>query len=99
MNKEIFELVDKYLNSIMRGTAGWTSHDGANYVYWSNGNDRSGATSYLVDARDLVDKNLLHVIHGHIELHGPAGIVEIPLMFDWKKIRRRIEDALRKSNN
>jgi hypothetical protein len=99
MNKEILDLVDRYLESVTRAGNGWTSHDRADYVYWSSPSDREGATSYLVDARGLNDKGLIDIAHGHIELCGPDGTIELPLIFDWKKIRRRVEDALRKSGN
>jgi hypothetical protein len=100
INKEILGIVDEYLKSITEPESGlcWTSHDDAQYVYWANTNDREGAISYRVNAHDLAHKDLIEIRGDQIFLNGPEA-VHLPMTFDFKKIRRRVEDSLRKNGD
>jgi hypothetical protein len=99
MDKAIEKTIDGYLKSVTDENTGecWTSHFGADYVYWSTASERDGATSYPINADNLNDKGLVEIRPDCIILTGPNGDVTLPLEFDFKKIRRRVEDALRKT--
>lgn len=99
MDKRIEATVNEYLKSVTDEVSGecWASHSGAGYVYWSIDCQREGSSTYPVDAIDLRDKGLLSIEPDKIVLDGPHGDVVLPIKFDFAKIRRRIEDALRKT--
>lgn len=99
MDKNIAKTINEYLNSVSDPISGscWTSHSGADYVYWSEFRDREHASSFAVDASGLECRGLVDVTPTSIILQGPTGEVVLPVSFDFKKIRRRIEDALRKT--
>lgn len=95
MDEKILGIVDAYLASITDDDGnGWTSHPDANYVYWANERERSGALSYLVNATDLDYKGLMTLCGECIELCGPAETVTLPLSFNIGKIKQGIKDAL-----
>ena len=99
MRNEILDIVQEYLDSITDPVTGnaWSTHAGADYVYWSDHRARDGAESYPANARDLANRDLIRCDEAGIELYGPNGSVRIPYHWDAAKIRRRIEDALRKT--
>ena len=70
------------------------NHPGADYVYTNpNGFDYADHASAPVDIEDAFRHGWLYVTERGIE-----GLVEtIPMPFDFQKIRRRVEDALRKT--
>lgn len=76
-----------------------TTHSGANYYYWSTSSDRAGASSYPADWRWIEEG----IVSGDIPtdaagIHLPGiGLIPWADQVDVKKVRRRIEDALRKA--
>ena len=101
MRNEILDIVQEYLDSITDPVTGnaWSTHAGADYVYWSDHRARDGAESYPANARDLANRDLIRCDKAGIELYGPGAYVRIPYKWDTAKIRRRIEDALRKTTD
>lgn len=99
MDKRIETTINEYLKSVTDENTGecWTSHSGADYVYWSTASERDGATSYPINADNLNDKGLIEIKPNQIVLTGPNGDVTLPIRFDFVLIRRRIEDTLRKT--
>jgi len=77
------------------------SHDDPNgencgYSYWADYRDHNSLT-YKVDAKWMFENNEVIIDEGLITNHRD---IEIPVEeYDFKKLRRRVEDFLRKGND
>ena len=92
MDKKIKDVVEQWLDATGNHFA---THSGANYCYLNDNTfDYSRVSSYPVSIEDAWEDGTISILpDGNIQVTH----IVLPQAWDTTKIRRRVEDALRKS--
>jgi hypothetical protein len=97
MKNQIEEKVQRYLEavSLKEGERQYfASHCGADYAYWSTDREREGSEAYEVSLRLCIEEGWIY-LEGQTVMFCGSPLFEMD--FDIVKVRRRVEDALRKT--
>lgn len=99
MKKQIAEKVQQYLDaaSLKEGERQYFStHSGADYAYWSTDRQREGSIAYEVTPMECIEEGWIYLV-GQTVMFCGSPLFEMD--FDIAKVRRRVEDALRKTTD
>jgi hypothetical protein len=99
MKKQIAEQVKLYLKaaSLESGERQFfASHSGADYAYFDTEAQMKGSTAVELTPEECIDEGFIYLVSSTVMFCG-SPLFEMD--FDVKKIRRRVEDALRKTTD
>lgn len=100
VDKNIIRTIDAYLDAkdVDLGCHQGIDKDAyyGGYCYYSSPQERINTLTYAVTIEEAIRKGWIEITSHGILM--PGGEV-IPIQFDMVKIRRRAEDALRKTND